>query len=111
MGEFVQRDVTGTADYAAYPGNARAWILGGIWTGLHCSYAFKVVESSLNQKVNRDIDSIWYNHLPMTSEHPGLVQFLVADGSVNTLTEDVEQKTYRALATCNEGEVDAGMQQ
>ena len=111
IGEFVHRDASVTEDFADYPGSARPWILGGIWTGLHCSYAFKVAETSINERINRYLDGIEYNHLPMTSEHPGQVQFLLADGSVTAITENIENDTYRALATCNEGEVNIEVSQ
>ena len=108
MGEFVQIDRksgTGTWNFAHPPGNVRPWILGGC-SG-KASYTFKVVEYPINAIVDRVIDDIPFNHLPMGSHHPGGANFLFADGSVHFLAESIGLETYQSLATCNGGELDA----
>ena len=102
IGEFVQRDKEG--NYAGYPGNMRAWILGATENDEKGSYAFKVIEYPINADVQRTADSIPFNHLPMGSEHPGGANFLVTDASVHFLPETIDFAVYQGLATCGRGE-------
>jgi prepilin-type N-terminal cleavage/methylation domain-containing protein len=102
MGEFVQRDNNGTI----YASNVRAWILGGNFDPTnYVSYAFKVLQYQLNSPLQRDADGIPFNYLPMGSHHPGGANFLVADGGVQYLSDQIQFTVYRGLATCNRGEV------
>lgn len=101
IGEFVHRDMKG-GEFADVPGNVRPWILGANSdTG---SYALKVIQYTINARVDRTADGIPFNHLPMGSYHPGGAHFLIADGSVNFLAEDMDLEIYRSKATCNGGE-------
>ena len=102
VGEFVQRDKEGT--YHGYPGNVRAWILGGTDSDNQGSYAFKVIEYPINADLDRTADSIPFNHLPMGSHHPGGANFMIADGSVHFLPETIDMTVYQSLATCDGGE-------
>ena len=101
MGEFVQIDKTGS--YSTAPGNVRPWILGSSkWMAM---YGSTVVEYPLNADVDRFAEQIPYHWLPFSSFHPGGMNGLVADGSVTFLTENIDLKLYRELATVNGGEV------
>ena len=107
MGEFVQKDAKAPAEdgnnYADWPGNCRPWIFGG--DGSCGNYSSKVVYKwGINADVGRDTGT-GYNHLPFGSHHPGGASFLVVDGSVAFLGEDVELNTYKYLMTINGSEV------
>ncbi len=88
------------------PGNVRPWVFGG--TGdidnNPGSYAFKVAEHPPNSNVDRGV-GVGFNHLPMGSFHPGIIQFVFADGSVNSITDNITIDVYQALATIDGGEV------
>lgn len=108
MGEFVHRDLYGTAtdgnDYTKWPGNCRPWIFGGDSGG--GNYGAKVVQNhGINAKVGRDADGgrVGYNHLPFGSDHPGGAGFLVADGSVSFVSEEVELDVLKASVGINDG--------
>ena len=96
MGEFVQIDHEGS--YSEPPGNVRPWILGSV-------YGAMVVEYPINTDVDRFVDNIPYQQLPLGSFHPGGMNGMMADGSVTFLTEDIDLELYRQLATVNGGEV------
>jgi prepilin-type N-terminal cleavage/methylation domain-containing protein len=49
----------------------------------------------------------WYELRGFRSYHPGVVQFAMGDGSVQSLQESIDHKVYRGLATRNGGEVDS----
>ncbi|MDO4582498.1 MAG: DUF1559 domain-containing protein [Planctomycetia bacterium] len=102
--EFVQRDHTGTEGNAKFPGNVRPWIYGG-WDG--ASYPYKVITdySQLNSKVTRnDGGNYKFNYLPFGSHHTGGANFGRADGSVAFVSDRIDMKVYKNLATRNGGE-------
>ena len=105
IGEFALIDSEATPGvewWAKPPGAVRGWIFGGAPDpGL---YASKVLAHPLSAKINRGTDGIPYNHLPMDSFHPGGANFLVADGSVTFLQDDIELETYFRLGTVDGGE-------
>ena len=106
MGEFVLIDSKASSSghdwWAEPPGAVRPWVYGGgEQIGL---YASKVLVHAINTRVNRGTDGIPYNHLPMGSYHPGGANFLVGDGSVSFIGEDIELETYFQLGTVNGGE-------
>ena len=111
MGEFVQKDSSpgadgGSYDYSTWPGNCRPWIFGGDYGG--GNYSAKVVEKNgINAKVGRDSAGgrVKYNHLPFGSCHPGGAGFLVADGSVCFISEDVEVEILQVCVGINDGTV------
>jgi len=103
IGEFVHSDKDASSFYSGDPGNVRAWILGANdGTG---TYAFKVVELPINSKIDRIANKIPYNHLPHGSFHPEGAHFVFGDGHVQFLNESLDLEIYRAMATCNGGEV------
>ncbi len=101
IGEFVHRDLQG-GSYAPPPGNVRPWILGD--NGGKGAYALKVVQYPPNSKLDRIANGIAFNHLPMGSYHPDATGFVMVDGSVQFLNDDISFRVYQALATCNAGE-------
>ena len=101
IGEFIHTDPAGA--YAPYPGNVRAWIRSNNGPSAG-SYAFKVIEWPVNSKVQRSKDSIPFNYLPMGSDHPSGAQFLLGDGSVHFLSENIELELYKSLSTVDGGE-------
>jgi prepilin-type N-terminal cleavage/methylation domain-containing protein len=106
--EFVHRDTKKTnSQYYNLnsPGNVRPWILGD--NGDRASYSIKVVVYPVNAQLDRDLDGIKFNHLPMGSFHPGGMQVSGADGSVHFIGEFIDFDVYQALATCNGDEPDA----
>jgi len=104
VGEFVHGN-TDSSPSAGIPGNVRAWLRANRGTSVDTSScSFKVVEFAINAKVNRDDSTVTFNHLPMGSHHPNGAQFLVGDGSVHFLSENIDLDLYKALATVDGGE-------
>ena len=103
MGEYVQMDSVG--NYSKPPGNVRPWILGSSFSmGM---YGSMVVEFPINAVVDRFADGIPGHWLPFGSFHSGGMNGLMADGSVTFVSENINLKLYRELATVNGGEVAA----
>jgi prepilin-type processing-associated H-X9-DG protein len=44
----------------------------------------------------------------VSAPHAGVAQFVMCDGSVHTLSEDIDLDVYRALGTMNQSEMNAG---
>jgi prepilin-type processing-associated H-X9-DG protein len=63
-----------------------------------------VVVYGVNAAVDRVRDGIPYNHLPMSSHHPGGANFLAGDGSVHFVSENISLDVYKALATVDGAE-------
>lgn len=98
IGEFVHRDRL-RGSFAPPPGNVRPWILGdnqGIG-----SYAIKVAELPPNIQIDRVADGVSFNHLPKGSFHPGITQFVLLDGAVISIADDIDLVSYQAMATVN----------
>lgn len=108
MTEFVQIDRQAgavDANFAAPPGNVRAWILGKTLGDSYGMYSFKVIKDwPLNVQVDRGRDGVPYNYLPFGSHHSGGALFLLGDGSVQFVSETIDFDLYKHLATCNGGE-------
>ncbi len=108
MGEFSHIDETGPRSTA--PGFVRCWIAGS-WSPTSSDdddlalMAMKVVVHPINARVNARTDGIGFNHVPFSSFHPGGAHFLVGDGSVTFLSENIECLLYQQLATVAGGEV------
>ncbi len=107
MGEFSHLDRKG-GRFANPPGCVRVWIAGGYVFNSEDDIALmasKVVANPINAKVDKIADAVDFNHLPFSSFHPGGVHFLVGDGSVTFLSENMEYLLYQQLATVARGEV------
>ena len=108
VGEFSHLDITGK--YATPPGLVRNWIAGG-WSPEGrdvddlAMMASKVVDHSINARVDAVAEGVYFNHLPFGSFHSGGAHFLVGDGSVSFLSESMEFTVLQGLATVARGEV------
>ncbi len=102
VGEFVHMDCRLGKIVQAPPGNVRPWYLSGFGDA---PYSFKVLEHPPNVCLERNSDGIHFNHLPMTSFHQGIVNFVFMDGSARPIPNGVDLETYKDFATVNSGEV------
>ncbi|MCC6492825.1 MAG: DUF1559 domain-containing protein [Pirellulales bacterium] len=108
VGEFVHRDCCFGSLVETAPGNVRPWYVSGYTDG---PYSMKVAENPPNVCVVRNPQNcltgqaINFNHLPLGSFHPGLTQFVMVDGSVRAIADNIELDVYKDLATVNGEEV------
>jgi len=102
IGEFVHRDRKVGSGFDDPPGNTRAWIMGD--NGAGASYAFRVLQYPLNAKLDRVADGIPFNHLPMGSYHKGGGQFVLGDGSVHFVRDNISLAIYQGYSTVAGGE-------
>jgi len=106
FGEFVHRNSTNPTAC----GNVRSWVYSNKTNGTnnvygYSTYAYKVVVYNINAKVDRnDSGGVYFNHLPMGSDHPDGANFAAADGSVHFLNESISFTLYQGLCTINGGE-------
>jgi prepilin-type N-terminal cleavage/methylation domain-containing protein len=100
IGEYVHRNCEFGRFTEEAPGNARPWYLSGF---SDAPYAFKILENPPNICVSRF--GIQFNYLPMGSFHPGITQFVLVDGSVHIISDDINLEVYKDFATVNGGEV------
>lgn len=108
FGEFTHLDSDENSEYSKPPGNVRPWILGGSDSAgsRGAAYVFKViVMSGINEEVARTGVGVFFNHLPFTSHHSGGANFVKSDGSTAFINEEIDMDSYRAMATCNAGEI------
>jgi len=103
--EFTQNDKKNTSSpYYGLPGNMRAWIASD--NGTFGFYATKAISNyAVNANVDRQADSVPFNHLPFTSFHTGGAHFGMGDGSVHFVTDEVTLSVYQGMATTNGGEI------
>lgn len=107
IGEYVSRDcqIGGACDPP--PGNVRPWYLAGFQardTVVPSVYSYKEMEFTPNSRANRSA-GVPFNQLPMGSYHPNITQFVYVDGSVHSISDDIEQAVYQGLATVNGSEI------
>ena len=109
IGEFVHRDYepndpTSDPDgFEPAPGKVRPWIMGGSRNG-PSSYAYKVLQNPPN--IRTRVEESKFNYLPHGSYHPGVTLFVMGDGGVRSITDDVDFRgVYQPMASCNGGEV------
>ena len=104
MGEFTLTGENGGESLSVY---FRPWVTGAYDGGTDylAPYAGKVVRHLFSvEQVRNDSGDTPFNHLPLYSPHASGCQFLMGDGSVHFLANDLELETYRAMATANGGE-------
>jgi prepilin-type N-terminal cleavage/methylation domain-containing protein len=109
IGEFIHRDKNPTSTWFTVPGNVRTWFVAtnGV-SASKSSYAMKVILYQPNADVDRGAPgSIPFNHLPMGSFHPGGLHFVMADGAVTFMSDEIDAPLYKNLATCNGSEMAA----
>jgi prepilin-type N-terminal cleavage/methylation domain-containing protein len=106
VGEYCQRDyLVSRSQWKDPPGNVRPWYLAGnqvVETDVPSIYHVKEFEYTPNSRVLKD--SVGFNKLPMGSYHPGLTMFSMVDGSVRSVSDNVEQSVYQKFATVNGSE-------
>jgi prepilin-type processing-associated H-X9-DG protein len=101
MGEFAhlnQKDPPGTVIHC--------WMAGGWSYNTHdnvASMGSKVVAVPINDPIGT-LNGVPFGHLAFTSCHPGGANFLVGDGSVSYLLENINFLLYQQLATVARGE-------
>lgn len=100
VGEFVDRVCDTFSNCEDPPGFIRPWYLGGYQSG---PYHLKVVTQNPNVKLAKT-DATFIER-PFSSDHPGSVQFVHVDGSVHTISDDIDLAVLRGLATVNGEEV------
>ena len=104
FGEFVQIDESGM--HSTYNGNVRPWPWGT--DGALATYPAKVVRYPMNS-VNRDRpNGVGFNHLTFGSEHAAGANFLRADASCSYVSDNIELRIYKNLATRNGAESETG---
>ncbi|MBN2291431.1 MAG: DUF1559 domain-containing protein [Pirellulales bacterium] len=90
------------------PGLIRIWMAGSYRFNSREDIALmssKVVVNPINAKIDRVADGVHFNQLPFSSFHPGGAHFLIGDGSVSFLSEDMQFLLFEELATVARGEV------
>jgi prepilin-type N-terminal cleavage/methylation domain-containing protein len=80
--------------------HSAAFFADGDWASANVPLNFFLVGFD-----EQGISDNWYEVRGFRSLHPGVVQFALADGSVQVLQEGIDHKIYRGLATRNGGEV------
>jgi prepilin-type N-terminal cleavage/methylation domain-containing protein len=80
--------------------HSAAFFADGDWASANVTLNFFLVAAT-----EQDIIDDWYNVRGFRSLHPGVVQFALADGSVQVLQEGIDHKVYRGMATRNGEEV------
>ena len=103
IGEFVHRDcrLSNFLEPLVENLNVRPWYIGSYSDAL---YHAKVAEYTPNSCWARS-DGVPFNHLPMGSFHPGITLFAHVDGSVVSISNDINVDVYHAMSTVRGGEV------
>ncbi len=107
LGEFSHLDTKG-GRFSVPPGQARVWIAGGYTFNNKDDIALmasKVVANPINAEVDQITDGVRFNHLPFSSFHPGGAMFVLGDGSVTFLSENMNFLLLQQMATVDGGEV------
>ncbi len=102
IGEYVHRDCsfeTFLEPLVQYI-NVRPWYIGSYADAM---YHAKVIDWPPNACLTRA--DIPFNHLPMGSYHPGVTLFAHVDGSVVSISNDINVDLYKAMSTVRGGEV------
>ncbi len=83
-------------DVPAQNHHSVAYYSNGDWASCH---------APLNYFPNPPTPNDWWNVMSFRSLHPGVAQFCFVDGSVRTLSEEIDYMLYRALSTKANGEI------
>lgn len=75
--------------------------MGAVWAYGYIGYAWGTTDRKLN---DHDIPTTAGTYGCFRSQHPGGVQFAIADGSVRFLPETIEHSVYQAVSTRAQGE-------
>jgi prepilin-type N-terminal cleavage/methylation domain-containing protein len=107
VGEYCHRDfIVSRSLWQDPPGNMRPWYLAGNQTSettVPSIYHIKEFEYTPNSRVTKNnVGS--FNKLPMGSYHIGGTMFSMVDGSVRSVSDNVEQRVYQKFATVNGSE-------
>lgn len=100
IGEFVDRACDTFSSCEELPGYIRPWYLGGFQGA---PYHTKILRFTPNSRLAKQDAN--FTERPLSSLHAGVVQFVYCDGSVHTLSDDVDPATYYGLGTVNGEEV------
>jgi prepilin-type N-terminal cleavage/methylation domain-containing protein len=111
VGEYCHRDYDPLQKaLTPPPGNMRPWYLSGKYSSgpIPDVYHVKQFKYTPNfptnwQKITYDSEA-GLNKLPMGSYHRDLTMFVMADGSVRSVNDSVEQVVYQKYATVNGAE-------
>jgi len=102
IGEFVHRNcLLGrySEDLTGY--SVRPWYLSGFQDA---PYTFKTLENAPNSCMTRGL-GVDFNYLPLGSFHPGVTQFVLIDGSVHVIADEIDVEVYKDLATVDWNDV------
>jgi len=107
IGEFVHRNCqAGQVSDDVTASSVRPWYISGFQDA---PYAFKTLENPPNVCVRRGSDVPYFNYLPLGSFHPGITQFVMVDGSVHPISDDIDLEVYKDFATVRGGEVTSNL--
>jgi prepilin-type N-terminal cleavage/methylation domain-containing protein/prepilin-type processing-associated H-X9-DG protein len=104
VAEYVHRDKDPATQFSGAPGNVRSWFVATNGGVDFATYSFKVIVYPLNTTLDRVADGLKFNHLPMGSFHAGGANFVMADGSVHFVSDEIAFPLYQDLSTCNGNE-------
>lgn len=108
LGEFVHRDFPYNRQnvFAPAPGSVRPWYLSANQSGA-TSQPFLYHIKQFNYVPNTRITASAAGNIstvPMGSYHAGFTQFAMIDGSVRSVSDNIDADVYQKLATINGGE-------
>lgn len=107
VGEYCHRDyIVSRSLWQDPPGNMRPWYLAGNQTSETAVpeiYHIKEFELTPNSRQTKN-NAGGLNKLPMGSYHLGLTMFVMVDGSVRSVNDNIEQLVYQKFATVNGSE-------
>jgi prepilin-type N-terminal cleavage/methylation domain-containing protein len=107
VGEYCHRDyLVSRGGLQPPPGNMRPWYLAGNQTSettvpqIYHVKEFELTPNSFQTYTNAG----GLNKLPMGSYHQGLTMFSMVDGSVRSVSDNIERLVYQKFATVNGSE-------
>lgn len=100
IGEFIDRACDTFSACEDFPGYIRPWYLGGFQGAPYHTKILRFTPNSRLAKVDAN-----FTERPLSSLHAGVVQFVYCDGSVHSLSDDIDPTVYFGLGTVNGDEV------